>query len=440
MSVSWKKLMLVSMVVQLAAGMAWAGTDFDQALELVKQQALGGDTTGKKIYGLEAAAAPGAVVQGWRKAVTLPDAAGWVFFVDDMPEANWEHPARIIFVRADNGERETFDVTTPPKDFDKYREFGSYVPKPRAATRRAMPKLGRQPADGDNAAIQGAAADLLTLGPDHKYAVLISGGFNAYNNHIRYWNDIAFLYRTLRDKYGYKAENIYVLYADGAVPSADNTSSEDLPDPNLGGVKKVEITGPATKAQVSSVFDALKSKLTAQDFLFVFTTDHGGQSETDPEGAVLYLWGETIDNVAFGAEVNKLTAYDTMVIAMEQCYSGGFEKSLVGKNRVFMSAAAYTEVSWAMGPYYQYDEFSYYLTCGLTDARPDGGPRQRRRRRRRDGLLLGGVPFRVRQRHGGRASPIQRPGRQPGRQRDDGLGRGLAGRSFRAGIQPRVRR
>ena len=364
--------MMVVMVAQAAAGMAWAGTDFDQALGIVRQQALGGDAAGKRLYALDGAAAPGMVVQGWRKAVTLPDSAGWVFFVDDMPDANWEHPARIVFVRADSGACETFAVTTPPKDFDQFREIGTYTAKPRAVKQRSpkLPAPRRQAAE--DAAFQNAATDLLTLGPDHKYAVLLSGGYNPPNNHIRYWNDIAFVYKTLRSKYGYKADNIYVLYADGASPAADNSDGESS-KLSLDGDKKPDITGAATKEQVAAVFNALKGKLTEKDFLFIFTTDHGGQSETDPEGAIIYLWGEVMDNVEFGAEVNKLTAYDTMVIAMEQCYSGGFEKSLAGKNRVFMSAAAATEVSWAMGPDYKYDEFSYYLTCALNDARPDGG-------------------------------------------------------------------
>lgn len=371
MRMGWCKAMMMVMVVQAAAGAAWAGTDFDQALAIVQQRVLGGDATGKRVYAFEGATSSGMVVQGWRKAVTLPDAIGWVFFIDDLPDANWEHPARIVFVRADSGAHVTFNVTTPPKDFDKFREIGTYKAKARSAKQRTVtsPTARRQAAGG---VVEAAANDMLTLGPDHKYAVLISGGYNPVNNHIRYWNDISFIYKTLRNKYGYKASNIYVLYADGLSPDVDNSDGENSKQ-SLDGDKRPDITGAATKAQLSIVFDTLKGRLTEQDFLFIFTTDHGGQSETDPEGAVIYLWGDYIDNVEFGAEVDKLTAYDAMVIAMEQCYSGGFEKSLAAKNRVFMSAASYSQVSWAMGPDYQYDEFSYYLTCGLNGARPDGG-------------------------------------------------------------------
>lgn len=370
----WKKWDLALAVVvaaQTFAAAALAGTDFSQARQIVQEQALGGDVEGKRLYALEGAAAPSTVVKGWRKSVTLPSASGWVFFVDDMPDANWEHPARIIFVSEDSGERETFDVMTPPADFDKFREIGTYKAKPREVKQRTAPVIKRQAVNTDaNTALQEASGALLTLGPDHKYAVLISGGYNAVNNHPRYWNDISFIYTTLKKKYGYKPDNIYVLFADGTSPSADNSDGGSSPT-SLDGDKKPDINGAATKEQISLVFDTLQSRLTSEDFLFIFTTDHGGAGEDG--GAVMYLWNDYITDVEFGVEVNKLTAYDTMAIAMEQCFSGGFERSLAAKNRVFISAASATQYSWAMGPYYQYDEFSYYLTCALANARPDGG-------------------------------------------------------------------
>jgi hypothetical protein len=37
----------------------------------------------------------------------------WAFFVDDAPEANWEHPCRYIFV-LENGEIVEVPETAPP--------------------------------------------------------------------------------------------------------------------------------------------------------------------------------------------------------------------------------------------------------------------------------------------------------------------------------------
>ena len=56
---------------------------------------------------------------------------------------------------------------------------------------------------------------------DHLYAVLINGGRNRLTNHERYWNDCAFLYRTLRQTFHVPRRNITVLMSDGGAPDED---------------------------------------------------------------------------------------------------------------------------------------------------------------------------------------------------------------------------
>ena len=55
--------------------------------------------------------------------------------------------------------------------------------------------------------------------PDpHKYAVLFSGGVDIMNAHVRYWNDLKFMYSALVGPLGFPEENVIVLYADGSWP------------------------------------------------------------------------------------------------------------------------------------------------------------------------------------------------------------------------------
>jgi hypothetical protein len=213
---------------------------------------------------------------------------------------------------------------------------------------------------------------MLSLGPGHKFAVLLSGGYDKDNNHVRYWNDISFLYKVLTRVYGYNPANIYVLAADGTDPAVDRSDGVSSPT-DLDGDGIADIRYPATKAAIEQVFGILARRMQADDFLFVFTTDHGGQDEIDPSMGILYLWQDFITAADFATQVNRVTACDTMVFAMEQCNSGGFKDYLSGPGRIFMSAAAWDESSWSMGPDYEYDEFSYYLTCALAGSRPDGG-------------------------------------------------------------------
>ena len=87
----------------------------------------------------------------------------------------------------------------------------------------------------------------------------------------------------------------------------------------------------------------------------------------DPN-AVLWLWGDSISDSDFATEVNKVTTKATVGI-FEQCYSGGMIDNLRGPNRVLMSASRYWELSYAKNDsgYYNYDEFSFYVTNALDD-------------------------------------------------------------------------
>ncbi len=98
----------------------------------------------------------------------------------------------------------------------------------------------------------------LRLLPNH-YAILFSGGYNQANNHIRYWNDLKFMYITLVNKYGYKKENIVVFYAD---------------ENGLDG--QIPVHYSATQTNLKTALDLLRKNLNEKDFVFIFTTNHGG--------------------------------------------------------------------------------------------------------------------------------------------------------------------
>lgn len=371
-----------------------AEDEFQAAFQVVINGVIQGDTEGRRIYGLPRKTAPGMVVEGWRGSVTLPMARGFLFFVDDVPEANWEHPARLVFVNPTDGSFKVYHVRTPPKIFSEFIEKGRYQPRIRPLKPKSSVKT-RKEADLQSGAAPGGrfseetimsstGDNSLTIHPDHKFAVLINGGFNLKSNWPRYWNDVSFMYKTLKQKYGYKDENIYVLFADGLNPAPDNFVMKNS-DVDLDGDGYPDIDFPATREDINKVFDELSRRMKAECLLFVFTTGHGGQSqpEVEPTAAYLALWDEdVITDVEFAAEVNKIKSYDTMVFVMEPCNSGGFSGELAGPGRIFTSAAAYDEFSNALlftasgkGSWEDiengYDAFSYYFTGALAGVCPD---------------------------------------------------------------------
>jgi hypothetical protein len=230
-----------------------------------------------------------------------------------------------------------------------------------------------------------------------RYAVLFSGGYNNTYNYIRYWNDLKFMYSTLVNTLGFPAENIVVLYADG---TAEDT---DMP-----------VDFAATQANLETAFDNLQNASEDIDTIFVFTTNHGGGFElnntadpinggeydanNDEQGdnideqvfqmdlngdgdksdliawdEILYDWGGDILDDDFGDMLEDLQ-FSTMIIVMEQCFSGGLILDMsLGSDQIIISAAGEYEPSWAMTGG-SYDEFSYHFTSALNHADPDGNP------------------------------------------------------------------
>lgn len=240
-----------------------------------------------------------------------------------------------------------------------------------------------------------------------RYAILFSGGANEKFNWSRYWNDLTFMYSTLVNHLGFPPGNIAVLYADG---KAKDT--------------QIPVDYAATPASLQTVFGLLREVATENDLVFFFTTNHGGGfDEHDPpyvdskgiwqrisgrqdsnhdEPASDMLWEDiwnldfdgdgtqTRDDIVswdeeltawkdqvFDDEFSELfedIAYSTMIIVMEQCFSGGLIYDMHGDNRIIISAAGETEPSSAMSTTLttpdkdKFDEFSYYFTSALNGA------------------------------------------------------------------------
>jgi hypothetical protein len=249
-----------------------------------------------------------------------------------------------------------------------------------------------------------------------RYAILFSGGIDAFNNHIRYWNDLSFMYETLL-RLGFEGRNIVVLYDDGK-PVVQN----DMP-----------VHYVASEDNLAHVFETFESNVDDYDYLFIFTTNHGGgllipgyypqqsfagltklhiyggqlDDNNDEPGTdridegqfsvdfnndgdtqdivswdeVLYSWhGEILDD-AFPAMLEDLPDTLDVVIVMEQCFDQGLFHDLNDglaqiSDRVFVGAAGEYEFSWALdvnadtrsiGPIKdgEYDEFSYHLTNAM---------------------------------------------------------------------------
>ncbi len=330
------------------------------------------------IYALSDEMQGSITVENWKTKLYIGDGPGWLFFIDDVPLANWEHPCRYVLVKK-TGDIVVVKGTTPPKN------IASFVKMSQAKAIQAKAIQESEKSQLNNARVS-SESDIINktvrLGASatpasKRWAVIISGGYDKNNNHPRYYNDSQFFYRTLLAN-GFDKNNIFVLIADGDDPAVDQSDGSSS-NPDLDGDGSNDIGYNATVDSIETVFEELSKSLDNDDLLYIFVTDHGGSDDSQPfddPTAYLWLWGERITDSDFAIQVNKVTTLATVAI-FEECFSGGMIDNLEGNNRVLMSASRFWELSYAKNS--SYDEFSYYATYALknptaigVDANTDG--------------------------------------------------------------------
>ena len=266
-------------------------------------------------------------------------------FVDDHPTANWSHPCRFQFYDPKTSELHTEVLAEFPPFLEQgapktYEPFHEPLPLDRIGrVWYVKPKL-RCP---------------IRWRVGTRYAILFSGDSN--NRHV---NDLEFLYRTLIDIYGFSAANIYVLNYNGTLNYVGGPQpATSWPGDNTAYRMPVGYSG--TKANFNAVFDDLKKKLKAEDFLLIHMNNHGGYD--GPGQAFLCCQGSSDYYAAdFGTKIGTLPAFRTLMVMNEICHSGGFNTPIINNSPATYTTVAAAceepESSWAAPPNWEFDSFA----------------------------------------------------------------------------------
>ncbi|MFQ6104999.1 MAG: carboxypeptidase regulatory-like domain-containing protein, partial [Candidatus Glassbacteria bacterium] len=332
----------------------------DEALRKIIDEVIDVDVDQVRLYITKEPVEAGTQILSWKRVEITAPLRGWAAFIDDHPTANFEHAVRYVFLEEKSERIHIVHSTVPPKAEDAYYEYPTEIGRRLDSARQIIPKLYTGPKYGNR-------------NPGGAYAVILSGGASAGNNHIRYWNDSSNIYTTLTQVYEYPDENIFALISDGLDPAPDRSDGTNSP-PDLDGDGDDDIMGPCVLSEIQSLFTMLGDILETGDQLFIFTTDHGGTNGGWSVYLNLWNWEELQDNV-LESLVDGIPQCD-MIFTMEQCFSGGFEDNLAwdDEGRVFSSAAAYDEYSWAMPPDYEYDTYVFYWTAAVKGEDAYGNP------------------------------------------------------------------
>ncbi len=306
----------------------------------------------------------------------------WNIFVDAQPSSNWSHPA-FHFVISKGQHIAVGDMTTPLISKTEINELPDceltalYINKKSKSDSTKTHFIGQFPKSKQ--AIKKGGKYLSPIA-DKTYAIILNGGMSPKGNQIRFWNDCSFIYQTLTKTYGIPKENIYVIMSDGTDEGLDmNVGSLEEPSYvssplDLDFDTYPDIQYAATRENIYTVISEINNKITEDDHLFFFATDHGAYNRSH-HATYLRLWklshlfdyelAEWLKPIADkGVNINAVFG---------QCYSGGFVNALSSMNAVVCSACDEKESSNSSSKLYDnYDEFLYHWTCAVNRSDPEG--------------------------------------------------------------------
>lgn len=356
------RYLILLCALPVAALAAQLDTPHDAA-RYVLDEMLDGDVGGRSIYSGHRILSEGETVLSWHDEVTVPFDS-WLVLVDDMAYANWEHPCRWVFV-AQDGTMEVVELTTPPELMP--RMTMEYTCLPDHGTVDVRSRL-----------LDWFEPNPMVTDVENCKALIVSGGANSGNNHIRYYGDVQFLYLTLTQDYGYTNDDIIICFADGLDPSPDQSGGQNS-DPDLDGDGIDDFDYDATLGSVNNAMAEMAALAGPDDHVLYYCTDHGGNGKLvdSPPEVYLNLWNsQTLDDDVFDTFIDTFDCASLHVI-MEQCFSGGFMNEVCPapgqEPRTFGSAANAYESSWAGATYPDYDEWVYWWTGAHHGSVPPGG-------------------------------------------------------------------
>lgn len=176
-------------------------------------------------------------------------------------------------------------------------------------------------------------------GPE-KLVLLISGGRDARDNHAAFYASLVNVYRMLVTDIGVPAENITVLYYDGAEPDMDELtrSFDAYPQTQrafrflLDNSPRVPIDGDTHARTIEKNLRALLAAAPPASQVWVMRVGHGEMDwdyPADAYNSIVYstmeqLNGESIRHTEFGEWLAEETRAQHIILFLNQCYASEF--------------------------------------------------------------------------------------------------------------------
>ncbi|MCK5050194.1 MAG: T9SS type A sorting domain-containing protein [Candidatus Cloacimonetes bacterium] len=272
------------------------------------------------------------------KTIENPYSSNWIYFVDDLLFALWEHPCRYIFIDEQTGKNIIVNETIYPENFNDM-ELISFIERPTI----------------ESSLIPNPDADIIQREDNpNLYAVIISTEIAQAPYAQSLWGSSALTYTTLTE-YGFIDDNIFLHHQIG----------NSMYGADFNGDGNDDIDYWATYDMISSTFMNLAGdydpgnpqynpdipELQEDDKLFVFVYTHGRYPSWYSQYASIMIPGLEYNAELFKNNVQNIDCQQ-ITFFFQQCHSGGFVDILINdplaacKNRVVHAACGLDEYSF----------------------------------------------------------------------------------------------
>ncbi len=334
----------------------------DLPLDVIRSQARihlarRGDA-GTNLYVHRAVYRAGEVIQPRRADIVVPRDSV-IVFADDEPTKNWGHRCRYLLHDPHSGELTGEIPALLPPTFDFGERFDAFhtpvVSVSEAATQWPVVALPWW-----------VFADQTR----RWYAILYAGA--SMNRHV---NDIEFLYRTLVNVYRVPKSRITVLSYDGTLTYNDANWQRHVGSignwPGNNTPYQMKIDGAGTRAELLAAIAAVGEKLGPQDNLLLHTNNHG--NTVSGGSTIISYEGDDATESDLADAVGALPQFNSLMVMMEQCFSGGFIDPILDAspaNCTSVATAVDANTSSDGGP--EFDPFALAWINAMTGANADG--------------------------------------------------------------------
>jgi hypothetical protein len=286
-------------------------------------------------------------------------------FADLAPLLNWGHPARHLFFDARNGKLvfsawSQFPIAEFRNSPDDFEPLHVPVVHLEPITRRVF-----LPQDETRRALKRTTGG-------RRFAILFAGSPSPC--HV---NDLEFLFRVLCDVYTFDPDDIFILNYDGRLPCVGGLPPYLQGDYTTAYRMGSRIVGAGTRDEFDRVFRIIAGKLKPADTLLIHTNNHGSDASTYLEP---WLCGYPVTDLVykaseFGERLASLPKCSSLIVAMQQCYGGGFLTPTISNSNAtvtsFASAVPVNLGSIAIGPL---DAWASSWIAAFKGSNADGSP------------------------------------------------------------------